>query len=377
MRILFVSASSGSRGGGEIFLVYLAAALRARGHEVGLWISDHPRMDELAAAFAPHGDVLRSAYPWFYDSWHRGLLGELTGPADHARWRAEWSAWRPDVIHLNKQCLEDGLDLIAAAEQLPARKVATIHITQTARSLGARLGGLRDRRARRALRATAMPLIAVSAARGSELRALLGSSARVAVIDNGVPPAPPCADRDALRAKEGLTAGQTAIVAVGRLEAQKNPLRFLDEIARLHATRPRLAARWVGGGRLEDVWLARRRQLGLDDIVQLDGWRSDVATLLPAFDVFLHTADFEGLPLALLEAMNAGLPAVVAPGVRAQLPRHLRAATVSLDDHAAVDALLDDPAARRSLGEAGRAEVIRHHSVDTMAAAHESLYLSL
>lgn len=377
MRILFVSASSGSRGGGEIFLVYLGAALRARGHEVGLWISDHPRMDELAAAFAPHGDVLRSAYPWFYDSWHRGLLGEATGPADHARWRAEWSAWRPDLVHLNKQCLEDGLDLIAAAEPLPVPKVATIHITQTARSLGARLGRLRDRRARHALLRTSMPLIAVSAARGAELRKLLGDYARIEVVDNGVPTAPRCPDRVVLREREGLPADATAILAVGRLEAQKNPLRFLDEVARLRGARPGLSARWVGGGRLEGVWLERRAALGLDDVVRLDGWRSDVAALLPAFDVFLHTADFEGLPLALLEAMNAGLPAIVSAGVRDQLPPHLRDATVCLDDTAGVHALLDNPAARTSLGQAGRRAVAEHHSVDAMAAAHERLYLSL
>ncbi|MFH1499088.1 MAG: glycosyltransferase family 4 protein [Verrucomicrobiota bacterium] len=334
-------------------------------------------MDELAAAFAPHGDVLRSAYPWFYDRWHRGLLGEATGPADHARWRAEWTAWRPDVIHLNKQCLEDGLDLIAAAEPMPVRKVATIHITQSAHSLGARLGRLRDRRAKRALDATFLPLIAVSAARGDELRALLRPGARVEVIDNGVPPAAACPDRAALRAREGLASTGVAILAVGRLEAQKNPLRFLDEINRLRNDRPALTARWVGGGRLESAWLARRAELGLDDVVRFDDWRSDVAALLPAFDLFLHTADFEGLPLALLEAMNAGLPAIVSAGVRDQLPPHLREATVCLDDRAAVDALLDDAGERARLGAAGRAAVIRHHSVDTMAAAHERLYLSL
>jgi len=375
MRILFVSASSGSRGGGEIFLVYLGAALRARGHEVGLWISDHSRMDELAAAFAPHGDVLRGSYPWFYDSWHRGLLGELTGPADHARWREQWSAWKPDVIHVNKQCLEDGLDLLVAAAGMAIPHLATIHITQTARSLGARLGGLRDRRARRALQACRVPLVAVGTARGEELRALLGPHARVEVIDNGVPPATPCPDRAALRTREGLAPETFAVVAVGRLEAQKNPLRFLREIHRLLPASPGLRARWIGGGRLEPDWLSLRNELGLDEIVRLDSWRSDVAEVLPAFDLFLHTADFEGLPLALLEAMNAGLPAAVAEGVRAQLPPHLREHTVTPD--ANLGALIADRPRLAALAAAGRDAVRRHHSVDTMAAAYETLYRTL
>jgi len=38
MKILLVSSGSGSRGGGEIFLVYLAQGLTDRGHEVLVWM---------------------------------------------------------------------------------------------------------------------------------------------------------------------------------------------------------------------------------------------------------------------------------------------------------------------------------------------------
>lgn len=373
MRILFVSASSGSRGGGEIFLVYLGAALRARGHTVGLWISDHPRMDELAGAFAPHGDVLRGPYPWFYDSWHRCLLGELTGPAEHARWREQWTAWKPDLLHVNKQCLEDGLDLLVAGAGIP--RLATIHITQTARSLGARLGGLRDRRARRALQGCGCPLVAVSAARGADLRALLGPAAKIEVVDNGVPLPAADGDRQALREREGIRPDEFAVVSVGRLEAQKNPLRFLQIVRRLHSYHPRLTARWIGGGRMETEWLAARRELGLNKVVRLDGWRDDVAATLPAFDLYLHTADFEGQPLALLEAMNAGLPAVVSAGVREQLPEHLRETVVLPDDR--LPALLRDPQRLQALATAGRDVVRTRHSDAIMAENYERLYRSL
>ena len=62
MRILFASSSSGSRGGGEIHLLYLAEALAALGHEVLLWVSDHPRMDELASKCGAFGRVVRAPY---------------------------------------------------------------------------------------------------------------------------------------------------------------------------------------------------------------------------------------------------------------------------------------------------------------------------
>lgn len=377
MRILFASASSGSRGGGEIFLVYLAAALRARGHTLGLWVSDHSRMDELAAAFAPHGDVLRSAYPWFYDSWHRGLLGELTTTADQQRWLDEWKAWQPDIVHFNKQCLEDGLDLLRAAAGLTVPCLATIHITQTARSLGARFGWLRDRRARRALSCSHLPLVAVSADRGRELQKLTGPATRVEVIDNGVPLAGPCLDRDALREREGIPAGGFCIVAVGRLEAQKNPLRFLEELKRIHSVFPEIRARWIGGGRMEAEWLQRRSELELDAVVQYDGWRSDIATVLPAFDLFLHTAYFEGQPLALLEAMSAGLPAVVSAGVQAQLPAHLRDCVIPLEPTTDWSLILSDRTELTRLANAGSEAVRAHHSVAAMATRYEQLYGTL
>ena len=60
MKILLASSSSGSRGGGELYLVYLGRALAHRGHAVTLWASTNPRMDELANTFSGFGQVLRS-----------------------------------------------------------------------------------------------------------------------------------------------------------------------------------------------------------------------------------------------------------------------------------------------------------------------------
>jgi len=79
MKILLVSTSSGSRGGGELGLLYLGQALAARGHEVALWVSDHSRMDELAAGFAPFARVHRAAYLNTYDRRGRSIASYLDG----------------------------------------------------------------------------------------------------------------------------------------------------------------------------------------------------------------------------------------------------------------------------------------------------------
>src|SRR5205085_4599646 len=51
--------------------------------------------------------------------------------------------------------------------------------------------------------------------------------------------------------------------------------------------------------------------LGVGESVRFLGMRSDVAALLPAFDVFVHPSLLEGLSRAVMEAMAAGLPCVV------------------------------------------------------------------
>src|SRR5687767_1172892 len=111
MKILLVSSSSGSRGGGELYLLCLARALLQRGHSVVLWASSHPRMDELANSFTAFGQVTRSSYRNTYDRRSRSL-GSYLSYLTPARVAREWRALNVDFIHLNKQNLEDGLDLL-------------------------------------------------------------------------------------------------------------------------------------------------------------------------------------------------------------------------------------------------------------------------
>ena len=85
----------------------------------------------------------------------------------------EWQALRPDVIHINKQNLEDGLDLLRAARLCALPSICTIHLTQNARYLRARAGWLRDRIARRQLSRYQGVLVAVQEGRRSVLSEFL------------------------------------------------------------------------------------------------------------------------------------------------------------------------------------------------------------
>lgn len=376
MRILLASASSGSFGGGEKYLLILGEALKQQGHELALWCSTHTRMDDICRAFTRVGTVFRSEYTNTYDLWHRGLFRPTLSREQANRLQMEWLSWKPDIIHLNKQCLEDGLDLLDFASSLPLPLVVTIHITQTWVSIGSRLGGVRDWNARRCLQRKPRVLIAVSECSAKALQSFVGTGHRVVAIENGIPEA--CAaPREVTRRAEAIPDPCLAVVAVGRLNKQKRPLRFLSEIAHIRDAGIQVNARWLGASGPDYKWSGAIRNAGLQYIVRTDYWRDNIPSILPAFDLFLHTAAYEGLPFALLEALQAGLPCIVAEEVHEQLPADIRGCTIKLDSFFNWKDLLSQSEHLRALGIAGRELVARHYTAEGMATRHLALYSTL
>lgn len=379
MKILFITASSGSRGGGEIHQLYVAEGLRQLGHEVALWASAHPRMDELCEKFSCLGHVLRGDYTNLYDTWHRGLLPWAVRTHRAKTWLTQWEGTRADVIHVNKQCLEDGLDLLDAVSQATSPSLCMVHITQSARWLGSRFGRLRDWRARHVLARYPGLFVTSPDIRKADLDTFLGTQSPTQIIYNGVPPASPLTpdQRTALRLDLGLSPNRLAVVAVGRLEAQKRPLLFLHQLRRMLDAGLSVEGHWLGGGRLQSDWDREVTSLGLAQHLRHHPWRDDVRSLLPAFDLFLHPALFEGLPLALLEAMHAGLPCSVSPEVARDLPTALHEHVHVHQNGSSWTDFFASPTRLTALGQAGRKHVLAHHSTASMAAAFESLYRRL
>jgi glycosyltransferase involved in cell wall biosynthesis len=324
MRVLLVSSGSGSRGGGELALVYLARALQERGHEVGAWLPSGELMDGLAELFPAGVEVLRSPYRNTYRRRGRSLATVLA-PHDGAKLREVWESFRPDAVHVNKQNLEDGLDLLRAVAPMAVRHLCMVHITQSARWLGARGGCLRDLVARRALRRYPGVFLTTPETRLEELVGFLGEGgrSRTALFVNGTPSVDPDrrrAERERQRKLLGLGPDDLLVVGVGRLVAQKRPGRFLDAVASWVPVQEGLRFAWVGEGDMRPWWEDRVRQPGLEDRVVPCSWVEDVFPWLAAADVFLHTAGFEGLPFALLEAMSHGLPCLLESDLLEQLP---------------------------------------------------------
>jgi glycosyltransferase involved in cell wall biosynthesis len=99
------------------------------------------------------------------------------------------------------------------------------------------------------------------------------------------------------------------ILAVGRLEKQKNYPLLLESFARL---RNRVACRLLvlGEGELIEELRARATHLGIEDYVDFAGYRSNAMSFMRQADLFVLSSDFEGLSNVLIEAMAVGCPVV-------------------------------------------------------------------
>jgi glycosyltransferase involved in cell wall biosynthesis len=112
------------------------------------------------------------------------------------------------------------------------------------------------------------------------------------------------------RALLDLAPDAPVVGTVGNMTAKKDHASLLVATRRLVDEHPDLRLVLVGSGPLEGELQKQAAELGLAAHVLFTGMRNDVFDLLAAFDVFTLSSRFEGLPIALLEAMATGVPPV-------------------------------------------------------------------
>lgn len=141
---------------------------------------------------------------------------------------------------------------------------------------------------------------------------VLSDQARYALIRCAVDSLAPADDQARVLARQrlGLGGGDLAVGMVGCLKPQKAPLDFVKLARDLKADIPHIQFFLVGDGALRPEVERQIRACGLGEIVTLLGWRQDVNVILSALDVFVLTSLWEGLPLAVVEAMQCGVPVV-------------------------------------------------------------------
>jgi glycosyltransferase involved in cell wall biosynthesis len=126
--------------------------------------------------------------------------------------------------------------------------------------------------------------------------------------------------------------------------------------------------------------MAYALQTGVANLVEFEGFRSDIPQVMADLDVFVLPSLWEGFGLVLLEAMAAGrpvvassvgpIPEIVVDGVTGLLVPPGDPAALA----AAIVRLLRDPDLAAAYGQAGRARVERDLRIDTMVSRTEALY---
>ena len=189
--------------------------------------------------------------------------------------------------------------------------------------------------------------------------------------------------RSAVRYELGIPAHDFVIGYLGRLSPEKGLVHLIDACGLLKRAGVHLKLLLAGEGPQREELLIRAASEGLEDRIVFSGFRSDTERLLQAMDVFVLPSLTEGTPMALLEAMAAGLPAVASavggvPDVLEQDTNGLLVRPSSAEDIArAVERLCRDGLLRRRLSREARATIRRHYDVRAWTASIESEYDAL
>ncbi len=352
----------------------LATRTGGRGYGSEVWIRPSGALDPFARELAASGVPVRRLTV-------EGK-GDLTGLLRLSR---DLRALRPEIFHVHLASPVESLPVLLGAGTGGARIVTTEH-APTHHPVERRWSRAAKRRALRRI----ARVIALTVSDAVYLRDRFRvEEARIRVIPNGVDPDPDLPPRSEARRRLGIAEGVPVLGYVGEI-VEKKGLPELVEAVRLLAVRrgPRAdrddlavpVAVLAGEGPFRADLERIVAHHSLAGRVLLPGPLRPPDALYAACDIFVFPSRGEAMPLALLEAMAAGLP-VVATAVGG-IPEAVRPGregwvTPVRDPRAlceAIGRLIGDPSARERMGRSARQRVREAYSVDRMVDATCALY---
>jgi glycosyltransferase involved in cell wall biosynthesis len=220
-------------------------------------------------------------------------------------------------------------------------------------------------------------VIAVSEPIARRLVAERVPSSRVHLLPNGFAPVAAPMARDHARRSLDLAPGARVAGWVGRLSQEKGIDVFVDAVARLadHG----ILGCVVGDGVERDRARAQADRVGARIL-----WKGMIplaSRLAPAFDVFVQSSRTEGTPIALLEAIAAGIPVVATRvGGVPDVVSDQEAILVPPEDPSAlanaIRAVFHDPGAAIERARRAKHRLVTTFSSDAWLARHEEIYTS-
>lgn len=173
-----------------------------------------------------------------------------------------------------------------------------------------------------------------------------------------------CPDRKKVLDEFGINENDTVLISVGELRKLKNHRTIIEAMAKIENKNLHYIIAGCGTFSGELSELAEKH--GIKDRVHLPGFRNDVFDLLKSSDIFCFPSTREGMPLALMEAMAAGLPAVVSNvrGNRDLIAPGKGGFLYSSNDSdgfaEGIKTLIDDPSLRRKMGNYNKEQIKKY-----------------
>jgi len=188
--------------------------------------------------------------------------------------------------------------------------------------------------------------------------------------------------RLALRRSMGVNDDEILMLNVARIHPEKAHDQLIHSFKKVHEKHPnaRLWIAGVGWAELEQQLQTLRDQLGLTDKITFIGFHSDLQPLLNMADIMTHPSHVEGVPIAILLGMSAGLPIVISDvgGVRETIKHNRTGILIAENDEAGfadqVNHLIEDRDFAQRLGESARSFVSNEYSINTAVTHVKDTY---
>jgi glycosyltransferase involved in cell wall biosynthesis len=184
----------------------------------------------------------------------------------------------------------------------------------------------------------------------------------------------------AIRSQYQIPGDAMVVGTVAVFRFQKRLKEWLDVFKSASDQNPNLYGILVGDGPLRGEIEAHRKALGLESKVLMPGLQTEMKPWYSAFDVFMMTSVFEGLPVALLEAMSMSctIATTDAGGIKEVIQSNINGLMVPVEEWQLLTEHLRDlianPEKQHALAKAARQRVVDSFSMKRMVGALEGVY---
>jgi glycosyltransferase involved in cell wall biosynthesis len=189
-------------------------------------------------------------------------------------------------------------------------------------------------------------------------------------------------EKDQIRKKYGLNKKDIILCNLGMYNIQKSQEYLIQAMSGILVQHDNVKLLLVGWGERENILIDHILSLGLQEHVILTGKkkRREVFEILSVTDIYVSSSLWEGLPVAVLEAMAFGLPVVATDiiGNNEAVSHNTNGLLVPTQSPAdlgqAVLGIINNPELKKSMGEAGQKRAGLLFAPERFISAHEDFY---